>query len=886
MLTGEPPRLAERLLAWSLVAADREAVLGDLCEEFHARARQEGAPAARRWYWAEVRRSILTNLRRRALEPDQPRRWNVSRASAALASAGGGLIQDLRYALRALAKAPTFTCGVVVTLTLGIGANTAIFSVVDGILLEPLPYPDADRLVSFAWRLPGGVSPANVSPLTFHHWKDHAQSFEAFAVTTPVTFHIAYDGAAERVSGVSGTSDLFKVIGVFPALGRGFIPEDRVTGSEPVVVISHGLWTRAFGARPDVIGQSITFDDRRHTVIGVMPATFRYEPEADVWSPLHLRADPRDWGLNYTVIGRLQAGIGLTRAQSEADQLFERLRSEHPRHMPPGTRGVEVVRLQDYLVAGVKPLLYVLLGAVALVLLIAFGNVANLLLSRSMTRARDLAVRRALGATSHRIVGHVLAEGLILALAGGVAGAMLAHAAVGALIASMPNQLPRLGAVAIDYRVLGFALLVSVALGVALGLIGSVRALRSDPGRVLKAAGTGADPGRQRLSNALIVGEVAVSVVLLIGAGLLVATFVNLRSVRLGFETDNILTVQLSPSLARFGSSAAGAELDRQLIERIRAIPAVTAVTTASSLPLERGPNFIFGIEGDPPDRISYVELRAVGPDYLSTLGIPLRAGRALRAADADNSLPVVIVNEALASRFGGPARALGRRIILGRGTSGAAAAREIVGVASNVADGRPGTRMFPTIYLPRTQFAGGASVNLLIRTTGRVPIEAEVQRVVRGIDARVPIVRMRPMKDVAWAAVAQQRFNMLLTSAFAALALALAMVGLYGLLSYQVAQRKREIGLRIALGARRPDVLAMIVRRGLMLTSVGLILGAAASVGFTRFLRTLLFGVTVTSPWVYAAVAGVLLLVAIVASIVPARRAMRADPIMALRSE
>lgn len=886
-MSGAPPRLAERLLKWSLGAADREAVLGDMCEEYAARTEQNGPRAAGRWYWAQVRRSLLVNVRRRMFESEHASPWNSPHTTSSNGSVGGGFMQDLRYAMRALVKAPGFATVVVLTLALGIGANTAIFSVVDAVLLRPLPYPAPDRIVSFAWRFPSGVSPANVTPLTFEYWQQHAQAFDGFALTSGANFNMVRDGTADRVRGVSGTSDFFKVIGISPAAGRGFLPEECVPGSAHVAVISHGLWLRVFGGAADAVGKSITLNDRQYTVIGVMPASFSYEPEADLWYPLQLRVDPRDKGLNYTAIGRLRAGTTLEQAQSETGRLFEQFQAANPQHMPRNARTIDLIRLQDFLVADIRPLLLVLLGAVGLVLLIACGNVANLLLSRSAARARDMAIRSALGAGSYRLARQTVTECLLLSLAGGLAGVALASAGVRALLASIPGQLPRLGTVAVDDRVLGFTLLVSAALGIVFGMIGSIRVLKSDPGSVLKAAaGTGVDVARHRLSNALVIGEVALSVILLVGAGLLVATFVNLRGIRLGFDTDNILAVQLSPSVAKFGSAAAGTALDRRLIERIRAIPGVSAVTTASSLPLERGPNFIFGIDGDPPDKVTYVELRAVGPDYLSTLGITLRAGRGLGASDADNSLPVVVVNEALAKLFGGPSSALGRRVIIGRGTPGGGAQREIVGVASDVADGRPGTRVFPTMYLPRTQFASGASVNVLIRTGGSVQIAADVRRAVLAIDPKLPIARMRSMNDVAWAALAQQRFNMLLTSVFAATALALAMVGLYGLLSYQVAQRTREIGVRMALGARRSDVLRMIVRRGLILTGIGLVIGAAASLALARFLKTLLFGVTATSPWVYATVAGVLLLVAFLASMVPARRAMRADPVIALRSE
>jgi putative ABC transport system permease protein len=871
-----PPRIAEWLLKVSLPDDDRQAVLGDLCEELLQRAGSQGVPAARRWYWNQVQRSFFSNVRRRAFESASPKPPLI-----------GGLMQDVRYAIRSLVKAPAFTAVVLLTLALGVGANTAIFSVVDAVLLRPLPYPEPDRMVSFAWQLPTGVSPANVTPLTFQYWQEHAQAFDGFAATSDGAFMLAVDGSAERVIGESGTADFFKVIGVSPAMGRGFLPEECVPGADRVAVISHGLWRRVFGGLPGAVGKTITLNDRPYTVVGVMPAGFSYAPEADFWSPLQLRVDPRDRGLNYTVIGRLRAGMTIEQAQSETDRLFQQFQAQNPLHAPKGTRTIDLIRLQDFLVADLRPLLQVLLGAVSLVLLIACGNVANLLLSRSTARARDMAIRSALGAGRYRLARQTVIETLLLSLAGGLAGVVLAVVGVRAFVASIPAQLPRLSTVAIDARVLGFALLISTGLGVAFGLMGVTRLMKADPNGVLKAgAGTGVDVARHRLSNALVVGEVALSVILLIGAGLLIATFMNLRGVRLGFEPDNLMAMQLTPSVAKYGPPAAGVALDRLLIERIGAIPGVASVTTASSLPLERGPNFIFGLESDPPEKINYVELRAVGPDYASTLGIPLRAGRSLIASDAENSLPVVVVNEALAKILGGPARAVGQRVVIGKSTPAAGAPREIVGVVANVADGRPGTRLFPTMYLPRTQFGGGGSVAVLVRTTGNLQIASDLRSAVSAIDPKLPIARIRSMRDVAWSALARQRFNMLLTGVFAATALALAMVGLYGLLSYQVAQRTREIGVRMALGARRADVLRMIVRRGLILTSIGLVLGAAGARGLARFLETLLFGVTATSPWVYGIVAGVLLAVALFASLIPARRAMRADPVMALRAE
>jgi predicted permease len=797
-------------------------------------------------------------------------------------------MKEVRYAARALLNAPAFTVVVVLTLALGIGANTAIFSVVDAVLLRPLPYPEPDRVVSFAWHRASGVDPANVTPLTFQYWHDEAQAFDGFAVTSGGGFNLVSGSVAERVRGASGTADFFKVIGVSPAIGRGFLPEECVPGGPRVAVIGYGIWQRVFGGTADVVGKSIALNDRPYTVIGVMPANFTYEPTVDLWYPLQLRVDPRDRGRNYTVMARLRPGITLEQAQSETDRLFKQFQADNPLHVPRNTQTIRVIRFQDFLVADMRPLLLVLLGAVGLVLLIACGNVANLLLSRSAARQRDIAIRSALGASIRQLARQVVSESLLLSLSGGIAGVVLATIGVRTLVALIPGELPRLSAIAVDARVLGFALLISAAVGIAFDILGSVRLLKADPGGALKAnAGTGIDAARQRLSNALVVGQVALSVVLLMGAGLLAVTFMNLRGIRVGFETEHIVTVQLPLSSAKFGSTAAVARLDHSLIERISAIPGVASVTTASSIPLERGPNYIFGIEGEPPEKINYVELRPVGPDYFHTLGIPLRGGRSLTASDAEDSLPVVVVNEALARLFGNPSDALSHRLIIGRTTPSEDVPREIVGIVSNVADGRPGTRLFPTLYLPRSQvgsFSGMAAV--LVRTNGKVTIAQELRRVIQAIDPQLPITNIRSMNEVASTALAQQRFNMMLIGIFAAVALSLTMVGLYGLLSYQVAQRTREIGVRMALGARRAHVLRLIVVRGLLLTLIGMVIGVAGSLGLARFLTTLLFGVSATSPWVFGIVAGALFAVAFLASVIPARRATHVDPVIALRYE
>ena len=872
MSDSRPPRLAEWLVTLSLPARDRHVVIGDLFEEFAERADRDGPAAARGWYWRQTRMSAPFNLRRR---------WSgIGRPAGR-----GGFVQDIRYAIRGLTRTPAFTVIVVLTLALGIGATTAIFSVVDAVLLRPLPYPQPDRLASFAWRFASGASPANVSPLTFDYWRAHAQAFEGFAATSEGSFTLARGGASRRLHGISATAGFFDVIGVRPSLGRGFLPADAEPGAPRVVVISHALWQRELGGSPDALAQTVLLNDRPYTVIGVMPAEFRYVPEADIWTPLQLRIDPGDRGLNYGVIGRLRAGTTFAQAQSETDRLFEVFHAEHGQHGPPQVRGIDLVRLQDFLVADMKPLVLVLLAAVLLVLLIACGNVANLLLSRSAARARDVAIRSALGAGRYRIARQTIVETLLLSLAGGAAGVGLAIVGLRVLLASMPGQVPRLADAGVDARVLGVSLIVSTAIGIAFGAVAAGRRTAADPSGVLKAsAGTGWDRARSRASNLLVVGEVALSAILLVGAGLLLGTFVELRAIPLGFDPDGLVTVQLTPSVSRYGTPAAGAELDRQIVARVGTIAGVRSVTTAATLPLERGPNFVYGVEGEPPDHIQYVELRAVGPDYFTTLGIPLLAGRAW-SGPAIQLTDGLVVNDTLARLLGGAPKAVGHRIVIGQTTSGASPPAEILGVVANVADGRPGSRLFPTIYLPRAAL-GRADVSVLIRTGGGSPIAAQIRSAVAAIDPSLPIASIRSMDDVAWAALAQQRFNVLLTGVFAGTAMALAMIGLYGLLGYQVAQRTREIGVRMALGARRSAVMGMVVRRGLWLTGAGLLIGIAGARALTRYLQSMLYGVTPTSPDVYAGVAALMVLAALLAAVIPARRATRVDPLAALRSE
>jgi predicted permease len=687
------------------------------------------------------------------------------------------------------------------------------------------------------------------------------------------------------------SDDFFHVLGVQPAIGRAFLDGEQQPNGPRVAILSHGLWQRAMGGRMDAIDRQITLNDRDYTVVGVMPGDFTYEPQPDVIVPLQMAVNPANIGLNYTILGLLAPNLTVESAQPDMERVFQQYQSENPGHLSKQMVGASVGLVQDHLTAPYRPVFTILLAAAGLVLLIVCANVTNLLLSRGAVRRREMAIRTALGASRGRLVGHVMAESLLLALAGGVCSLLLAFWGVRVLLALSPSGIPRLASVGLDGRVLLFAAVVSVVSGLACGAMGSLRLARTGPGEALKASASagGPDRSRQRLSSALVVAEVAISAILLTGAALLIVTYFNLRSLRPGFDPENLLVVEYPLTSQRYATAERIVGFESSLLEEVRALPGVLSATAASGLPFQRGLNHVAVIEGRADEEWQLIEYRAVGPEYFSTLGIPVLQGRGIEASDIAAGPPIVVVNQRMARIIDGGRGALGERITIGKRTSSTDVTRDVVGVVADIADGPPGVPALPTVYVPRGQsgMLGSRSFSAtLIRVRPFADVAASVRHAIGALDPTLPIVSIRPLSEVAAAALAPQRFNMTLIGAFAGAALLLTIVGLYGLLSYGVTQRTREIGLRVALGAARGRVVGMVLRRGMTLSLAGTVLGVAGALGLSRFMSSLLFGVSGTSFTVFAAVVIALLGLAMMATLVPAVRATRIEPNVALRTD
>jgi putative ABC transport system permease protein len=806
------------------------------------------------------------------------------------------LLPDLRHGFRMLVKNPGFTLVAVLTLALGIGANTAIFSVVNGVMLKPLPYPEPERLLNLRWQWRAGGWNDALTPIQAYFWRENSRVFESVAVMRWVGASLVGDAGPEQVVAMLVTHDFFRVFQIQPLLGRGIAPEEDTPGGPSAVVLSHRLWQRSFGGSPDILGRAIKLNGESSTVVGVMPPGFGFESSASVWLPLRLVADVREQGHNYLTVGRLKPGV--TAAQAEADMV--RVGAEfaraHPRLLTAEALGVRPHPYKELVVGGVREALLVLFGAVAFVLLIACANVANLFLARAAARQKEMAVRTTLGATSGRILRQLLAESLVFALVAGAAGLLLAIWGTDALLAASPVELPRLEEVSLDRNVLGFTLGVSVLIAVGFGLAAAGQARKGDLAQSLKESGqrTTASRERRRLPNALVVSEVALSLVLLAGASLLIATFANLRGVRLGFNPENLQTAELSLSAEKYKPAAASWEFKERVRGRLRSLPGVVSVASAASLPLVRGLNTVV-FRGDPDERVLLIELRAVSPEYFETLGIPILRGRGFLPTDGKGGAPVALANETLARRIWKEKDPLGQTIAAGEQWPGPGPyTRQVIGIVPDVKDISPDSRVAPTLYVPEAQMLDGlnAAVNqwflaaFLVRTAAPMNLSTAFRRAVAEVDAEQPVTRIRAMDQVMSASIAGQRFHMLLMGTFAGLALLLTAVGIYGVLSYRVAQRTHEIGVRMALGATARDVLRLVLGHGLLLAAVGVAIGLGASYGLTRFLRTFLFGVRPVEPLLFAGVALLLVAVALLACYLPARRATRVDPMVALRYE
>jgi len=800
--------------------------------------------------------------------------------------------QDLRYGARKLRKSPGFTLVAVMTLALGIGANTAIFSVVNAVLLRPLPFDEPAQLVRvFGTNARRSSFSRPHSYPNFSDLRGQSETFETMAAYSSESAALSGDEAPEQISGVIASGDIFRVLRAKPLLGRLLGAEDEQPGRPRVVVISHGLWQRRFGADPGVVGRVIKLDGREREVVGVTPADFSFEfvtGATDYWVPIN----PADslyqqrGAIFLEAIGRMKPGVTVEQASADMGVVASRLEQQY-QESNAGI-GVRLAAAQEELVGDVRPTLLLLLGAVGLVLLIACANVANLLLARSAGRHREIAVRRALGAWRGRIVRQLLTESLLLAIAGGVLGLLFALWGVKLLSAFVPENVPRFGETSIDLRVLGFTLAASLLTGLLFGIAPALQSSRFDLNEALKEGGRGGTDGRgrTRVRALLIVAEVALSLVLLISAGLLIKSFVKLRNTDPGFDPSSTLTASLSLAPVRYDTDEKIADFYRRLVERVRTLPGVLTVGAVNPLPL--GDNdyaFAFAVIGQPPPppgQRQSASARFVSPDYFKAQGVPVRAGRVFTEADKEGAPNVMVVNEAFARRHLAGLDPLGQRLRLGINSIEA----EVVGVVGDIRGTRLSTAPEPEYYLPAAAINFN-DLTLVVRTaTDPASLAPALRQVVTEMDKDLPLYDVRTMESLVARSVARQRFSMTLVGVFAVLAMLLSAVGIFSVMSFLVAQRTHEIGIRMALGAQARDILSMVIRHGVGLTLVGVAVGLAASLALTRLMSGLLYEVSATDPFVYGGITALLAAVALLACYVPARRATKVDPLVALRYE
>ena len=803
------------------------------------------------------------------------------------------ILHDLRYALRMLVKSPAFSIIAVLTLGLAIGANSAIFSVVNAVLLRPLPYPQSDQLVRVFGSQPQ-LALAPSAPANFLEWKEENEVFERIATYVGQGFNLTGGDKPERVIGSRVSTDLFQLLGVQPALGRAFTEEEDQEGRSKVVILSQQFWQSRFGGDPNTLRQTITLNDQLYTVVGIMPAGFAFpDTRTQVWTPVAFNAAERATrDTNFIeVIARLKSGVSIEQARANMTTLTQRQAERYPK-TNTGV-GAKVISLHEQTVGDVRPMLVVLLCAVGFVLLIACANVANLLLARAAARHREMAIRGALGASRSRVVRLLLTESVLLAVVGGAAGLLLAIWSLDLLVSLKPANLPRLAEIGVNRTVFFFTLAVSLVTGIVFGLAPALQASKPDLNEGLKESsrGTSGGPRRQQVRALLVVSEIALSLVLLVGAGLMMRSFSRLLAVDPGFKPDHVLTAFVSLPVSKYSKREEQAAFFDRLVERLRNLPGVTSAGVVSDLPLFGGSSTGFEIDGRPaplPGQRPMTDYRMINPDYFNTMGMRLVKGRAFSRHDTEDAPGVVIINETLAARFFPGETPIGKRI----GLSGNPRDwREIVGVAGDIRNYGLDVDVKPEVYVPFLQNAPGylsgvaSAMNVMVRSTNDPSALAPALREqVQALDKDQPVSEIRTMEWYLADSMAQRRFNMLLLGAFAGLALVLAAVGIYGVIAYTVTQRTHEMGIRIALGARGGDILRLIFAHSMATTLAGIVIGLGAAFGLTRLLQNLLYQVTATDPFVFASIPVLLLLVAMLATYIPARRAMKVDPITALR--
>jgi putative ABC transport system permease protein len=833
---------------------------------------------------AQELRRVERPVRQETVVPGVPGRMNML----------GDLWQDLRYGLRMLAKNPGFTSIAVIALALGIGANSTIFSVVNTVLLRPLPYREPDRLV-MVWEdaTKNGYPHDTPAVANYIDWRDQNHVFEGMAAIAEESFNLTGSGEPERIDGRRVSADLFPLLGVEPYLGRAFTPEEDRPGANRVVIMSHGLWQRRFGSDMNIIGKSLTLNGESFTVVGVMPPRFQFPSREDeLWVPIAFDSEEAaNRGTHYLeVIARLKPDVTLEQAQAEMNAIAARLQQQYPKSNTG--IGVAITPLHEQVVGDIKPALLVLLGAVGFVLLVACANVANLLLARASVRQKETAVRIALGASRWRLIRQFLTESILLAALGGGVGLLLSLWGVSLLKGFIPENISQVKAITIDARVLIFTLLVSLLTGLIFGLAPATQASNFNLHETLKEGGrdTAAGSRGNRIRGLLVITEVALALILLIGAGLLINSFLRLRHVDPGFRADKLLTMKIVLPELKYPDQTRRSAFYTELLGRVEALPGVKSAAVTTNLPLySQGNSIGISIEGrpdPPPDQRFIVVTRVISPQYFRTMGIQLLRGREFGEQDRADSAGVVIISETMARRYWPGEDPLGRRIKAGSSAS-PSPWWTIIGVVKDVRQFELNADPKPQMYLPYAQNDFFEPRDLVVSTNVEpLSLGALVRKTVWEVDKDQPVSDIKTMEDILSESVARQRFSMLLLGIFAALALVLAAVGIYGVMSYSVAQRTREFGIRIALGAQGSDVLRLAVGEGLKLVLIGVAIGLAVAFILTRVMSSLLFGVSATDPTTFITISLVLMSVAVLASYIPARRATKVDPMVALRYE
>jgi predicted permease len=803
-------------------------------------------------------------------------------------------LRDMQYGMRVLRKSPGFTLVAVLTLALGIGANTAIFSVVNAVLLRPLPFSDNGRLM-MVWHTPPqksfpGVPVFVVSAANYLDWREQNHVFEQMTAVGFGNFNLTNLGQPESVLGAKVASNFLTLLRTVPALGRDFNPEDDQPGHGNVVLISHAFWQNHFGGSKDVLGKTITLNDQSNVVIGVMPAQFDFPYQVKLWKPLAWTEKERAvrGNHNYFVFARLKPGTDIKTAQAEMDTISGRLAQQYP--ADDAGWGAAVRPLRAELLGSTRPALLVLLGAVGFVLLIACTNVANLALAKALGRRKEIAIRTVLGATRGRIMSQILSETVLLALLGGALAILLAHFLIRVIATFLGPDLPLSVAIGLDGWVLEFTLVISVLTGIIAGLAPSWHLSKTNLNASLKqgVGKTDSDSGGGRARSVFVVAEVALSLVLLVGAGLMIRTLYLLRGVNPGIDPHNVLTVPLSISKAKFATSSAQNGFYNQVMERVRVLPGVESAGAIDSLPLQGGSTQPIIAEGQPVVPMAdqpEVAVRLISPGYLRTMRIPLLQGRDLTDADRAESAPVILVSESFAKRFWPNENPIGKHVKL---TFLPGEGRAVVGVVGDVRiHGLGDKRAVETIYHAMAQNDETTGMMLTVRTS--LPpgsMTSAVTDAVHQVDPSEPVVGVLTMDEVVDQSISQNRLSMILLTAFAGLALLLATIGIYGVQAYAVRQRVREVGIRVALGAQPSDIYRLVLGQGLTLAGIGICIGLATSFGLTRLMASQLYGLSATDPITFAGVAVLLILVALAACFIPARRATRVDPMVALRYE